>query len=243
MLDFKDMAAAEEKDPELLKLKSSPSSVVVKDMPLPMSNSTILCDVSTTLPHPYVPASHRCIVFDSLHSLSHPGIGATQHLITARFVWPSINADVRRWARSCAQCQRSKVQPHTVTPLPISVTPNAHFDHIHLDIVGPLPPSSGYTYLLTCVNRVIRWPESFPIADITAETAARAFLNSWITCFGVPSTVSTDRGRQFESTLWWQLMELLGTKRIRTTSYHRIANGLVERFHHQLKAALKSHPN
>ena len=34
-------------------------------------------------------------------------------------------------------------------------------------------------------------------------------------------------------------MTLLGTQRIRTTAYHPIANGLVERFHRQLKAALK----
>ena len=37
-------------------------------------------------------------------------------------------------------------------------------------------------------------------------------------------------------------MELLGTVRIRTTTYHPIANGMIERFHRQLKAALKCHP-
>jgi len=34
-------------------------------------------------------------------------------------------------------------------------------------------------------------------------------------------------------------MQLLGCKRIRTTS---IANGLIERFHRQLKTSLKTHP-
>jgi len=38
-------------------------------------------------------------------------------------------------------------------------------------------------------------------------------------------------------------MILLGTQRIRTTSYHPIANGLVERFHRQLKSALKCLPD
>ena len=40
-------------------------------------------------------------------------------------------------------------------------------------------------------------------------------------------------------------MELLGITctRIRTTAYHPIANGIVERFHCQLKAPLKSYPN
>ena len=35
-------------------------------------------------------------------------------------------------------------------------------------------------------------------------------------------------------------MQMLGSKRIWTTTYHPIANGLVERFHCQLKAALKA---
>ncbi len=36
---------------------------------------------------------------------------------------------------------------------------------------------------------------------------------------------------------------LLGTKHTRTTSYHPIANGMVERFHRQLKSALKASPH
>ena len=55
-----------------------------------------------------------------------------------------------------------------------------------------------------------------------------------------PSTLTTDRGRQFQSDLWSSLMKLLGTKHIHTTSYHPIANGLMERFHRQLKSALKA---
>ena len=35
-------------------------------------------------------------------------------------------------------------------------------------------------------------------------------------------------------------MNLLSTKHIRTTAYHPCANGLVKRFHRQLKAALKA---
>ena len=106
-----------------------------------------------------------------------------------------------------------------------------------------MPPSRGFTYLLTCIDRFTRWPEAIPLTSITADAVAQAFLTGWISRFGIPSTIITDRGRQFESQLWNNLMSLLGSKRSRTTAYHPQTNGMVERFHHQLKAALKTQTN
>ena len=94
--------------------------------------------------------------------------------------------------------------------------------------------------MLTCVHRFTRWPEAVPVSDTTTETVARAFVSTWISRIGVLSTITMDRGCQFESSLRQQLMQTLGSKRIRTTAYHPIANGLVEHFHCQLKAALKA---
>ena len=163
--------------------------------------------------------------------------------MTARYVWPDINKNVTLWARTCQQCQRSKVQRHTKTPLSTFSNPDVRFDHVHIDIVGPLPSSGGYSYLLTCVDRYTRWPEAFPLTRITADTVAKAFVGGWISRFGTPSIITTDRGRQFESSLWASLMQLLGSKRCRTTAYHPSANGMVERLHRQLKSSLKALPD
>ena len=242
-VDFDAIAQAQQDEEELRKLQVSPSSLVLQSVPIPTSNATIVCDVSTGVPRPFIPADFRRTVFDALHSLSHPGICATQRLLTARYVWPSINKDVIQWTRTCQQCQRCKVQRHTVTPLSTFSTPEARFDLIHIDIVGTLPPSEGYSYLLTCGDRFTRWPEAIPISAIMADIVAKAFISGWISRFGVPSTVTTDRGSQFESALWRELMQLLGSTRCRTTAYHPSANGLVERFHRQLKASLKAQPD
>ena len=106
---------------------------------------------------------------------------------------------------------------------------------------GPLPYADGFRYLLTCVDRFTRWSEAIPMVDIRAETVADAFFSGWIARYGTPATITTDRGAQFESKLWDSLCNQFGIIQNRTTSYHPQSNGMVERFHRQLKAAIMAH--
>ena len=104
------------------------------------------------------------------------------------------------------------------SPLSTFLSPGIRFDHVNLDLVGPLPPSKGYTYLLTMIDRFTHWPEAVPLPDMCADTVARAFVTHWIARFGVLSIITTDHGQQFESTLWKQLVQLIGSNRILTTA-------------------------
>jgi hypothetical protein len=62
----------------------------------------------------------------------------------------------------------------------------------------------------------------------------------WVAMFGVPSILTSDPGRQFTFTLWEGLTKLLGIKHVQTTAYLPQSNGMVERTHGQLKAALRA---
>lgn len=173
--------------------------------------------------------------------MSHPGIKATRKLILKKFIWPSINKDVASWVRTCLPCQRSKIQQYNRRiPEHIEVSAN-RFYHIHLDVIGPLPPSNGRRYCLIMIDRCTRWPEATPIADINADTIVAAFFDTWIARFGAPAIITTDRGSQFESAIFDAFTKLIGADRIRTTAYHPQSNGMVERWHRSLKTALKCH--
>nr|VZI19891.1 unnamed protein product [Spirometra erinaceieuropaei] len=216
------------------------SGLQLQELPLTTGNGTILCDVSTPSHRPFVPPSLLRKVFSSLHNLSHPVSRATDELVSDRSVWPEIHKNLKAWTRACIAFQRSEVQRHNKAPIGTFPGPSARFSHVHLDIVGLLPLSSGCSYLLTCVYRFTRWPEATPLPDITAPTMVKASLDRWVAIFGAASTITTDRSAQFESNLFQSLLSFLGGTRIRTTAYHPAANGMVGRLHRQLKASLRA---
>ncbi|XP_064076296.1 uncharacterized protein LOC135194612 [Vanessa tameamea] len=148
-----------------------------------------------------------------------------------------MNKDVGIWTKACINCQRAKIHRHVVTPLG-QFPPSQRFEHVHIDIIGPLPPSNDYRYCVTVIDRCTKWPEAVPVQEITAENVAKVFYENWIARFGCPLRISTDQGRQFESELFKSLMKKFGITRIRTTAYHPQSNGQVERWHRTLKAAL-----
>lgn len=99
---------------------------------------------------------------------------------------------------------------------------------------------------MTIIDRFFCWAEGpypGPLSSITAEAIAEAFFAQWIARFGVPTTILTDQGRQFKSSLFKALSALLDIKKLRTSAYHPQSNGKLERWHRTLKTALKAHGN
>lgn len=238
-IDLSQLAKDQVTDPDLLKMRSVDTALHLRECGILNTNLPLVCDMSLGYPRPVVPQPWRRRVFDVLHNLSHPGIRTSKQLISRRFVWPNMQRDIGLWAKSCIPCQKAKIQRHNKAALEAFELPKARFRNIHVDVVGPLPISQGFKYLLTCIDRFTRWAEVIPMVDSTGITCARALWSGWISRFGTPHSITSDRGRNFESEIWKNLNILLGSRAQRTTSYHPQSNGIIERFHRHLKASLK----
>jgi len=145
----------QQKDKEFQTLLNSKTALTLKKLRLDDGKKTIYCDVTDQI-RIYVPTSLRRKIFDVTHKASHPNGRITRKMIAQRYAWPSMQKDIIYWAKTCLACQRSKIRKHNIrNPEQIPVS-DERFSYIHLDVVGLLPPSKGFRYCLTMIDRTTR---------------------------------------------------------------------------------------
>jgi hypothetical protein len=127
--------------------------------------------------------------------------------------------------------------PCLTLPIPIL---QRRFSHIHINLVGPLQSSNNCSHILKVIDRTSKWMEAIPLVETSAAACAKWLTFSWISRFGVPETITSDRGPQFTSNLWSQLCSMLNIAHRQTTPYHPESNGAVERLHRHLQDALRT---
>ena len=234
------MALDQLADPDCMAAITAISSLQLQmvSIPSPGGQVSMLCDVADGKHRIYVPSNWRRIIFDKIHGLAHVSKRATEKLIKTKYLWHSISRDIAHWCKTCLTCQQNKVHKHVKQAIQAIPVPEQRFSHVHINLVGPLEISEGKFFILTMTDRTTRWPEAVPLPDSRAETCVRAFFHMWISCFGIPEVVTSDRGVQFTSSLWSEMSRILGIATSFCTAYHPQANGMVERMHRTLKNAL-----
>ena len=158
----------------------------------------------------------------------HLGEKKTYDRVKERFFWYKYREFVERWCKQCDSCAARKMSTKKrVAPMQQFLR-GCPFERISIDILGPLPRSRrGNQYILVLADHFTKWTEAIPMPRQEARTVARNFLDHFI--FGMSYEIMSDQRTQFESELFKELCELLGTDKTRTTGYHPSSNGLVER--------------
>lgn len=177
------------------------------------------------------------------HKLAaHMGIEKTLANIRNKYFWPKMARDVRTHVTNCLICAKRKAAKACKAPLQPFPIAEYLWQRVAMDIVGPVIESyRGSKYILVLMEYVTRYVIAFPLKDTTAQTIVKKLIKHVITKEGIPAQILTDQGSNFQSETMAELCKQLGTKQIRTTSYHPQTDGAVERFNQTLGNMLTTH--
>ena len=117
-----------------------------------------------------------------------------------------------------------------------------------MDFITDLPPVDGFDSILVVVDQgltkgVILTPCN---KTITAEETGKLLLENLYKRFGLPDKIISDRGPQFASKSFVELLKLLGITSALSTAYHPQTDGTTEQVNQEIEAYLSiyctSHP-
>ncbi|XP_066969257.1 uncharacterized protein [Macrobrachium rosenbergii] len=125
-----------------------------------------------------------------------------------------------------------------LNPIPAIGEP---FVELVIDVVGPLPRTkTGFTHLLTIMDRASRFPEAFPMKKITSRAVFEKLIE-FFSRYGLPRKIQTDCGTNFTSKVFRGKCAELAVQHTTSVPYHPESQGVVERFHQTLKSVLKKY--
>ena len=181
-------------------------------------------------------------------STGHPGRQRLLGLLRPRFFFPKMAAKVAQYVKNCSECYKSANRQSLtlglLRPLPV---PDAPWQDISVDFVGPMPVSNGHRFVMVVVDRLTKMHHYVPCKDepkgTSAETMAQLFLDWIYRLHGLPRTIVSDQGPQFTSRFWEALTKLLRVQLKLSSPYHPQTDGQTERANQDLEQYLRKFVN
>uniref|UniRef100_A0A8C5MH87 Gypsy retrotransposon integrase-like protein 1 n=1 Tax=Leptobrachium leishanense TaxID=445787 RepID=A0A8C5MH87_9ANUR len=182
----------------------------------------------------FLPTKHRESVLRSLHDEhGHLGAERTFKLVRDRFYWPCMRAEVESYCHSCLRCIQRKTLPTRTAPMS-HLQSQGPMDLVCIDFLCLEPDATGQGNILIVTDHFTRYAQAFSTKDQRAPTVAKVLMEKFFVHYGLPRRIHSDQGRDFESRLVGQLLELLGIQKTRTTPYHPQGDAQPEWFNRTL---------
>ena len=143
------------------------------------------------------------IILDDIHS-GTCGHHASSRTIVAKayragFYWPRANEMAKEIVDKCGGCQFYSNMSHKPASALKTIPLVWPFAVWGLDMVGPLRTGrGGFMHVLVAVDKFTKWIEAKPIKNLDACTAI-SFIRELIFRYGVPHSIITDKGSNFDS--------------------------------------------
>ena len=128
------------------------------------------------------------------------------------------------------------------SPAPLQ-NPNEHItapeDAMKINLVPELPPSGGYTNIVTAMDVFSGYLFAYPTSNQDAKTIAKVLIKIMTKHAYLPTTLISDKGTAFMSHVIEEVAGDLGITLKHATTKHAQTIGLLERSHMSIKQALK----
>ena len=144
---------------------------------------------------------------------------------------------MRQTIRACTHCLQYEGGLPKAPLFPIVAT--APLDLLHVDFTSfetMLEPNQSprVTNVLVFQDHFTKHVLAYVTPDQTAKTVTKFLYGGYISIFGAPTRVLSNRGASFTSDIIEELCKILGIKQLWTMPYHPQTNGLVERLHQKI---------
>ncbi|CAN0071951.1 unnamed protein product, partial [Sphacelaria rigidula] len=127
----------------------------------------------------------------------HAGVMRTTAVVNARYEWPDLFANTRKYVLSCGCRRRKRTNGHTLAMRPARFLRACEV--LKMDISDMKQASaSGNRYLLIIVDRATKFLFASPLAANLTVPVAKCLLKPSLT-FGVPYFLRSDAGGEFTS--------------------------------------------
>jgi hypothetical protein len=157
-----------------------------------------------------VPRGERQKVLAKVHDdvfCGHLGKDRTFARLKERFYWPNYENEASAYVRECDVCARIKAPSKYNQEALVPLRATRPFQLVTMDIMGPLATTvNGNKYLLVMVDHFSKWVELFALVDQTAEDVAKC-VSLFVFRHGVPDSILTDLGTNFQAVLISQLFD------------------------------------
>ena len=142
--------------------------------------------------------------------------------------------------KKCDQCQRFALNIHQPGGVLNPLSNPWPFAQWGLDIVGSFPKVAGNKrYLLVGTDYFTKWVEAKPLANIKDVDVKRFIWKNIVTQFGIPHTLISNNGLQFDSKAFRRYCCDLRIKNIYSTSAYPQGNGQAEAVNKVIVSGLK----
>ncbi len=176
----------------------------------------------------------------------HVGMDKTVELVSRYYYWRGIAQTVQRYVKSCLLCQRMKSTNQKpaglLQPLPI---PGENWEHVSLDLVGPLPTTAnGFNCIVTVVDKLSKMAHFIATTTtIDAPGLAQLMMSHVFKLHGFPKALISDRDTRFTSAYWKAFIDALGIASHMSTAFHPQTDGQTERMNRTIEEMLRSYVN